>query len=175
MAPHLGPAIVLAALSGSVAACSGRPTGAPATRNPAELTNPVELELTLPTTAGDRFVLSALKGKVVILNFFTTGCLPCQALFDRFIRVQAAYGRRRVAVVGVAVDRHVVLVRVFAKTLALSFPVLVAGSTKIQANRTLRVRVVPTTLILDQKGRVRFMHETMITTRRLAQEVARLL
>lgn len=160
---------------GLMAACNGTAAQVGSTRNSARLARPVELDLTLPTTTGRRFTLSSLRGRVVLLTFFTTGCVPCQALFGRFRRVQAAYGAARVAVVGIAVDRQVVLVRLFAQALALPFPILVAGSTTVPATKTIRVRVVPTTMILDRRGRVNYVHRKLVTTRRLAREVAGLL
>jgi len=157
------------------ASCNGSATGWSTTTSPTRLTRSFPLDFTLPTTAGQRLTLSSLRGKVLVLNFFTIGCLRCQALFDRLLRVQAAFGAHRVAIVGVALDRQPVLVRMFAQSLTVPFPILVAGSTTIPANREIKIRVVPLTLILDRKGRVQYAFQTVPTTRQLAAAVKSLL
>lgn len=139
------------------------------------LPRPVPVLLNLPMTDGRSFSLSSLRGKVVILNFFTTGCLPCQAMFKRFIKVRTAFGSHRVAIVAVGVDHQPLLVRLYAKAMNLPFPVLMSMGSALPGTPIPRVRLVPWTLILDKKGRACFQHTRVITTRLLGRQVAYLL
>ena len=133
------------------------------------------LKLVLPSVDHAVFRLSSLRGKVVILNFFSTGCVPCQALFSRILKVRAAVGENRVGVVAVSVDRQRLFVKPYVETLSLPFAVLYG---KLATMRTLGLTsslIVPTTVILDRRGRPRYLHQNLITTRKLAAEVQSLL
>ena len=54
--------------------------------------------------AGLRDVLAARKGKVVLVNFWATWCVPCREEFPDLARLQRAYGGRGLAVVAVSTD-----------------------------------------------------------------------
>lgn len=53
------------------------------------------------TSAGDFKTLSALKGKVVVLDFWATWCGPCVATFPQIRELVAHYKNSDVAIVGV--------------------------------------------------------------------------
>jgi peroxiredoxin len=129
------------------------------------------LDFSRPTVQGGVFRLSSLRGRVVIVSFFSTGCVPCQALFTRIQKVQAALGKTRVAVVAVAVDRQRLFVEPYVETLSLPFPVLYGNLKILRATGLTHSPSVPTLFILDRRGRPRYVHQHMITTRRLAAEV----
>jgi thiol-disulfide isomerase/thioredoxin len=44
------------------------------------------------------------KGKVVVLNFWATWCVPCREEFPDLVRLEKAYRARGVAVLGVSID-----------------------------------------------------------------------
>jgi thiol-disulfide isomerase/thioredoxin len=54
--------------------------------------------------AGLRDVLAARKGKVVLVNFWATWCVPCREEFPDLARLQHAYGDKGLAVVGISTD-----------------------------------------------------------------------
>jgi thiol-disulfide isomerase/thioredoxin len=44
------------------------------------------------------------RGKVVVVNFWATWCVPCREEFPDIVRLEKAYRARGVAVVGVSID-----------------------------------------------------------------------
>jgi thiol-disulfide isomerase/thioredoxin len=54
--------------------------------------------------AGLRPLLAGQKGKVVLLNFWATWCVPCREEFPDLARLQKAYGARGLSVVGISTD-----------------------------------------------------------------------
>jgi thiol-disulfide isomerase/thioredoxin len=55
------------------------------------------------TTGGTRMTLDALRGKVVVLDFWATWCAPCLVEMPRLRRLHAEFGPRLV-IVGVSLD-----------------------------------------------------------------------
>jgi peroxiredoxin len=158
--------------SGALAGCNHSPEAArPHTQPPAR----PPLELALPTVDGDVFRISSLRGKVVLLNFFATWCVPCQEIFKRLLQVQSALGRDKVAIVAVSVDRHQSLVKPFVDALHLPFPVLLSTPSMLQRVGIGKVRIVPTTVVLDPRGRPRHIHSQMVSSRTLGRQARALL
>lgn len=54
--------------------------------------------------AGVRKMLAGQKGKVVLLNFWATWCVPCREEFPDLARLQKAYGGQGLTVVGISTD-----------------------------------------------------------------------
>ncbi|MGE5412963.1 MAG: TlpA disulfide reductase family protein [Syntrophomonadaceae bacterium] len=48
--------------------------------------------------------ISGNRGKVVLVNFWATWCVPCREEFPDLVRLEKAYRDRGVAVVGVSID-----------------------------------------------------------------------
>ena len=48
--------------------------------------------------------VAAQRGKVVVLNFWATWCVPCREEFPDLVRLEKAYRDRGVSVVGVSID-----------------------------------------------------------------------
>jgi len=54
--------------------------------------------------AGLKQRLAHEKGRVVLLNFWATWCVPCREEFPSLVRLQKAYGARGLTVLGVTTD-----------------------------------------------------------------------
>jgi thiol-disulfide isomerase/thioredoxin len=48
--------------------------------------------------------LAAQHGKVVVLNFWATWCVPCREEFPDLVRLEKAYRERGVSVLGISID-----------------------------------------------------------------------
>jgi thiol-disulfide isomerase/thioredoxin len=51
-----------------------------------------------------RELVAREKGKVVLVNFWATWCVPCREEFPDLVRLEAAYRSKGVAVIGVSTD-----------------------------------------------------------------------
>lgn len=103
--------------------------------------------------AGRPVRLSALRGHVVLLNFWATWCGPCLSETPRFISLQRRYGRAGLAVIGVSMDDDAAPVRAFQRRLGVPYP-LIMGDEKLGLLYG-GVLGLPTTYLIDRKGIIR--------------------
>lgn len=137
-------AALLMALALSVAARAQRP---------ASLVHHPAPEFTRPDLAQHRIDLAALRGKVVLLNFWATWCAPCRLEMPHFVAWQNQYGPKGLQIVGVSIDDSAAPVGPFVQKMHLNYPV-VMGDARLD---TLYGGVygVPVTFLIDREGIVR--------------------
>jgi len=113
---------------------------------------PTELPATVfRTLDGAPAPLAAYKGRIVVLNFWATWCVPCVAELPELDRLAASGD---VAVLAVSADRTgATVVRPFAAAHAITHLTLLLdpGSESVHA---LGVASFPTTLIIGKDGRL---------------------
>jgi thiol-disulfide isomerase/thioredoxin len=113
---------------------------------------------TLPDLAGFKLegaLPDPLKGKVVIVDFWASWCLPCAESFPVLDELQKKYGDRLV-VLAVNVDEQPANMKKFLARHPVSFTVVRDGEQKLVA--TAAPETMPTSFILDGAGRVHFQH-----------------
>lgn len=120
---------------------------------PAPAAAPVELRLS--DLDGRARTLDALRGKVVLVNFWASWCTPCIAEMPSIQRLAEAMRGKPFAVVGVNVAESEARVRAIAKRLGIAFPVLLDNDSAV-FNRW-GATVLPTTYLLDGEGVVRYL------------------
>jgi thiol-disulfide isomerase/thioredoxin len=97
--------------------------------------------------------LDDFRGRVVLLNFWATWCGPCVEEMPSLQRLQATLAGQPFLVLPVSQDRAgLPLVRRFYQEHELSGLGLYADKTS-SAGRSLKLRGLPTSLLLDAKGR----------------------
>jgi len=96
--------------------------------------------------------LSDFSGKVVILDFWATWCIPCRVEIPHFVELQNQYGPKGLVVIGVSLDEQGPEgVGKFVKQLAVNYPV-VMGNEKIAD--AYGIEGFPTTFVIDRHGRI---------------------
>ena len=100
-----------------------------------------------------RLDLKAYRGKVVLLNFWATWCVPCQAEMPSFVAWQRKYGPRGLQVIGISMDDDPVLVREAYRKLKLNYPVAM-GDVKL-GDLYGGVLGLPMTFLIDRHGEIR--------------------
>ena len=119
-----------------------------------QLTSQDSKDFQLEALDGRKFTLSNLKGQVVVVNFWSTSCLPCLSEMPHLVKLYEEYRNRGVEILAIATDDaadHSKVVA-FAKDYKLSFPVLYDQGVQ----QDYQVNGIPTTFFLDKQGKVRY-------------------
>ena len=129
---------------------------------------------TLSDETGAPVSLAAFHGKVVLLNFWATWCGPCQEEIPWFVEFESELQPKGLAVLGVAMDDDGWdVVKPFAAERKINYPLM------LTSNYVSRLfdpdGVLPTTLLIDRDGRVRFIHTGLIGKDEYRKEILQLL
>jgi len=135
----LTSAWLLAGLARPAAAAPG--AGAPAPR------------LVVPEIDGGRFDLAALRGKVVIINFWATWCPPCRKEMPALDAFYSRFHGRGVELIGISVDHGRDRKSVAKAAQEVQYPVAMLADA--EANGFGKPGALPVTYIVDQAGTVR--------------------
>ena len=109
------------------------------------------------------------RGKVAIVNFWATWCLPCRREIPALVSVQERY-KDNLVVIGVLDDQAPLdFVRAFSATLSINYPV-VRSTSEIEFSFA-PVMVLPTTYVVDTAGQVVAVHGGEIDPAVLEREV----
>jgi peroxiredoxin len=95
--------------------------------------------------------LADLRGKVVVVNFFASWCAECRPEMPAFEKLHRDYGARGLVVVGVNAREDKEAVARYAKTLGLTFPLVLDPDGQI--NAYYGVIGLPTTFVVARDGR----------------------
>lgn len=127
----------------------------PAEREAAKL-HGQQIDLTLKDLSGIEQSLTTLKGRVVILNFWATYCIPCRKEMPDLAAIQNEFGALGVQVIGVSTDEPESRNKVvqFVKQTKINFPIWVGGSTDHMMRFGLG-GALPGTVVIGRDGRVK--------------------
>jgi peroxiredoxin len=101
---------------------------------------------------GKEYSLSQLKGKVVVINFFTFFCGPCRDEMPDLNKINNELKGRGLQTLGIALSSDPTQIRFLVKQLGLEYPVLIGNDKVSEAYGS--ISVVPTTIIVDKQGNV---------------------
>lgn len=104
---------------------------------------------------GRSIQLSQYRGKVVVLNFWATWCIPCKDEMP-LLQKYADTLKSKVIVLGVNSQEAIVDVKAFVDANAISFPIALDGNGEIL--RKFLVHNYPTTFFIDPNGILRDQH-----------------
>jgi peroxiredoxin len=119
-----------------------------------------DFDFNLPDLKGKLHSLKDFRGEVVVLNFWATWCPPCLEETPTLNDLHSRYKDSGVHVIGIALDKDSLdVVRPFVKTNNISYTIL-RGDQEIFAFLSAgssgeEFKGVPTTLIIDRKGKIR--------------------
>ena len=131
--------------------------------------------LVAPQLDGQTFDLAALRGKVVIVNFWASWCGPCRAEMPLLNRFYLAHRSQGLALVGVSVDDSHDRKQVLEIMRQFAYPAVLAATARV--NGFGPPLAVPMTWIIDPSGvvRARLLSANGVTEETLTQAVLPLL
>jgi len=101
---------------------------------------------------GDPISSAALRGKVVIVNFWATWCPPCQEEIPEMMELQKEY-QGKLQIIGVSMDDGPAEpVKQFADKIGMNYPI-VMGSDEL-SDEYGGIPALPTSFVVDPEGRV---------------------
>ena len=110
-------------------------------------------DFTLTTLQGEQVTLSNYKGKIVILNFWTSWCGPCK---EEMPYMQSFFEKHpEIAILAVnltSMDLGMDAVKQFVQDAGLTFPILLDKTDVV--GQQYNILTIPTSYIIDQEGKI---------------------
>lgn len=139
---------------GGMAGCSSNSTS---TRgyHPSNIPSNIATDFQLRNLDGQVVSLSSLQGKPVLLNFWTTWCLPCREEMPLLQEVfeDGGWKDEGLVILGVDVGESAFTVAEFMRTNGYTFPVLLDVEQNVAPDYN--IRSIPTTFFIDRNGIIR--------------------
>src|SRR5438105_3157008 len=112
--------------------------------------------LQLADLAGNAVDLSALKGEVVLVNFWATWCEPCRDEMPSLNRLARRMADRNLVVLTVDVGEAPERIRRFLTQAGIELPVLLDRDSS--TSRAWQARGYPTSYVVGPDGRIRYYY-----------------
>lgn len=103
---------------------------------------------------GKTIDVAALKGEVVLVNFWATWCEPCREEMPSLNRLHKQLGDRKLRVLGVNVGEGKPRIRQFLDRVPIDFTILRDADSDVM--KAWRVRVLPASFLIDRNGMLRY-------------------
>jgi len=117
---------------------------------------PLAPEFSGTTLTGSKLNFSDYRGKVVVLNFWGSWCVPCREEASTLAAVAAQYGPSGVSFLGVDVRDTTAGALAFTHSFHVTYPSVSDPSSAITLDFTAKVPIAgtPTTLVVDRTGHI---------------------
>jgi cytochrome c biogenesis protein CcmG/thiol:disulfide interchange protein DsbE len=127
----------------------------------------------LPLLDGGQFSLESQRGRVVVLNFWASWCVPCRREAPVLARAWENYRDKGVVFVGIAYQDTESKAREFIDLFAITYPN--GLDERDQIAKAYRIRGVPETFFVTRDGQVKGVHVGPISEDTLTAKLEALL
>jgi len=99
-----------------------------------------------------------VKGKVTLINFWATYCVPCRKEMKHLNRISKTYADQNVQVIGISIDdsRTVGRVKSMVKSQKLEYTILLDTEQKLYKN--FNTSAMPFSLLINADGKILWEH-----------------
>jgi peroxiredoxin len=111
---------------------------------------------TLQSVDGKTVTLAQFKGDVVMINFWASWCGPCRQEMPLLDDIYKQYKDMGFVLIGVNVEPDAHNANAWLAKTPVSYPIL--SDPKSAVSQLYQVQAMPTTVIIDRQGVVRYMH-----------------
>jgi thiol-disulfide isomerase/thioredoxin len=131
------------------------------------------LQIELPTVKGDKISLSSLKGKVILLDFWASWCMPCRSANRKLVKLYDKYKTKGFEIYSVSLDDEKAdwekaIRQDKISWLQVNEPTVWGA----ESARRWNISALPTTFLINKKGDVVAIN---IEGKELDKEITRLL
>jgi peroxiredoxin len=126
-------------------------------------------DFALATPGGEVVRLTDFRGKIVILNFWATWCIPCRKEFPELVKTYDPNGD--IVVVGVDLQENDGGVRDFAEQYGAKYPIVIDKDAKVADSY--RLLGLPSTYFIDKEGVLRAQQFGQLTESIIQKRVAK--
>lgn len=111
-------------------------------------------DINVPDTAGETVDLSALSGKVVLIDFWATNCPPCIEELPNIRRLYEKHREQGFEIIGVSLDGDESVVEAFTQRMQMPWRQIVNENDVQTLREKYLVRTIPTLIIVGPDGNV---------------------
>ena len=119
---------------------------------------PAKLNFTFKDVNNKKVSLADFKGKVIILDFWATWCVPCKAEIPGFIDLQKKYGQRGLQIIGLSVDDSLPTAKKYADEMKMNYPVLLAEGKEDILMAYDPIPSIPVSVVIGRDGKTCSKH-----------------
>ena len=144
----------IALLAGAIGHRLGEFGKSPETMTTASSSLPI-LDLVLNDLQGQPQTFAQWRGKLLIVNYWATWCLPCREEMPGFSRLHEKYRDKGVQFVGISIDNAAKIAE-FVKATPVSYPLLIGDIGAMENSAALgnTRQALPFTAVFDRHGRL---------------------
>ncbi|MCY3020922.1 MAG: TlpA disulfide reductase family protein [Planctomycetota bacterium] len=108
--------------------------------------------------AGKDVSLAALKGKVVMIDFWAPWCGPCMEQMPNLVKLYKEQQAQGLEIVGVSLDKDEESLQGAVQERGITWPILSEHTIQNSIARQWGIRAIPSTYVLDRKGIIRHVN-----------------